>query len=226
MPPKSVSVAHTPERNPPARNVRLYLRPVRGAAGGGMRADAGEHDGAREPPLMSRRLWKEMPLWIRLHPERGRLKKCWNGCRLIDDRHDGRRYGVCQNRGCGTQPRAGDPILGCRVCRWSVCATCADRPRMPSLCDDPLFHGPDDPCLLLQEGLLPLAVRDACLCARPPPRWATAIFAAIPRRRPRSAAEPPAPPPPLAATASAALASLLTAPAPTPPNLRALRARG
>lgn len=113
----------------------------------------------REPPLLGRSLWPAMPLWILLHPERGRARKCWNGCPLRRDKHDGRRYGSCQNRGCGVKPKAGAPVFGCRACGWAVCAECTRRPRMPTVQEDPLLHGPEDPCLLLSEELLSAAFR-------------------------------------------------------------------
>ena len=39
--------------------------------------------------------------------------------------------------------------MACTKCKWSVCDKCIDRQRMPMLSQDPLFHGPDDPCMLM-----------------------------------------------------------------------------
>jgi acetyl esterase/lipase len=118
-----------------------------------------------------------MPLWIQLHPERGRSKKCWNGCPLRRDKHDGRRYGRCENRGCRVKPKAGTPVLGCRNCGWAVCTACARRPRMPALHEDPLLQGPENPCLLLSEELLAPQAR-ARLPDGPLPAFAGAAAAA------------------------------------------------
>lgn len=100
-------------------------------------------------PILPKRLWKHIPNWIALYAERGVAKKCWEGCALLPATHDGRRYGGCQIRGCTSKPQPGAPIHACTKCRWSVCEKCADRPRMPTLAQDPLFHGPDDPCMLM-----------------------------------------------------------------------------
>lgn len=100
-------------------------------------------------PIVSKRLWSDLPAWIALHAERGSLRKCWNGCRLFRDRHDARRFGACEIRGCDHAFKRGDPVLACRACGWAVCASCCLRPRMPKLEADPLFHGPRSPCLLV-----------------------------------------------------------------------------
>lgn len=100
-------------------------------------------------PILPKRLWKHIPNWIALYAECGVAKKCWDGCALLPATQDGRRYGGCQIRGCSTKPQPGAPIHACQKCRWSVCEKCADRPRMPTLPQDPLFHGPDDPCMLM-----------------------------------------------------------------------------
>ena len=102
----------------------------------------------RRPPILPKRLWKHIN-WIALYAERGVAKKCWEGCALLPATHDGRRYGGCQIRGCTSKPQPGAPIPPATKCRWSVCEKCADRPRMPTLAQDPLFHGPDDPCMLM-----------------------------------------------------------------------------
>jgi len=100
-------------------------------------------------PIVPKKLWEEIPGWIALLPERGLTRKCWNGCPLRITKQDGRRYKGCKVRGCTTKPKAGERILACAECRWSVCKTCnAERTRMPTLARDPLFHGPDDPCML------------------------------------------------------------------------------
>lgn len=101
-------------------------------------------------PLVSRREWSGLPNWIALHAERGPLRKCWEGHRLLLDTQDGRKHGKC--RKCAQQPKAGTPILRCHTCCWAVCSTCAARPRLPRLRDDPLFHGPSSPCLLVPPG--------------------------------------------------------------------------
>lgn len=101
-------------------------------------------------PLVSRCEWRYLPNWIALHAERGPLRKCWEGHRLLQDTQDGRKHGPCCK--CRKQPEAGTTILRCRQCSWGVCATCAARPRLPRLREDPLFHGPSSPCLLLPPG--------------------------------------------------------------------------
>ena len=106
-------------------------------------------NGPPNRPILPKRLWKDIPGWISLFAERGAAKKCWNGCPLLPATHDGRRYDGCQIRGCDTKPRAGAPIYACTKCKWSVCENCASRERMPTLAQDPLFHGPDDPCMLM-----------------------------------------------------------------------------
>ena len=105
-------------------------------------------NGGPQRPIVLKRRWKDLPGWIALYAERGAAKKCWENCPLLPATHDGRRYGGCQIRGCSTTPKPGDRIEACVKCKWSVCDKCADRTRMPTLAQDPLFHGPDDPCLL------------------------------------------------------------------------------
>jgi len=114
---------------------------LRGGGRGGL--------GSRRP-LVAKRDLRWLPNWIALHAERGPLLKCWEGHRLLAVPADGRRYGACVK--CGRQPPPGSRILACRACAWSVCPSCAERPRLPRLQDDPLFHGPDSPCLLLPPG--------------------------------------------------------------------------
>lgn len=99
-------------------------------------------------PILPERLWPLMPEWIALHAERGPHRKCWNGCRLLRDKQDGRRFKHCEMRGCGVTPAAGEPVMACRKCKWMVCQVCAKRKRIPTLAKDPLFHGPRSPCLL------------------------------------------------------------------------------
>jgi len=158
----------TPAGPQTPRNVRLHLRPIVGVSAKRRRSSnnsnspgvGGSAKAIREPPLMARSLWDSMPLWILLHPERGRIKKCWKGCPLQRDKQDRRRYDRCQVRGCGITPKAGASVLGCRACKWAICLDCATRPRMPTLRDDPLLQGPEDPCLLMSEELLPAPVRE------------------------------------------------------------------
>ncbi|CAL1136827.1 unnamed protein product [Cladocopium goreaui] len=59
-------------------------------------------------PLVPRSWWSELPSWIALHAERGPVRKCWEGHRMVQDTQDGRRHGRC-NR-CYEQPPAGSPI--------------------------------------------------------------------------------------------------------------------
>lgn len=62
---------------------------------------------------------------------------------------DGRRHGAC--RKCKQTPDGGEPILVCRQCPgWNLCTGCCSSTagRLPMLAEDPLFHGPSDPCLL------------------------------------------------------------------------------
>jgi len=100
----------------------------------------------RPEPLLEKKWWPELPSWIALHAERGPRRKCWEGHHLHADMHDGRRYGCCQQ--CWWTPEAGTAILACRECRWSLCVECTGGDRLPLLRDDPLFRGPDEPCLL------------------------------------------------------------------------------
>ena len=124
--------------------VRIELNHPMGFRRANRKADAG----GLSRPIVKKKKWNDLPGWIMLHAERGAVKKCWNGCKLHPAVQDGRTYGWCQVRGCDWRPPAGAPILACTKCKWSVCANCKDRPRMPMLNMDPLFHGPDDPCLL------------------------------------------------------------------------------
>ncbi|CAE7462798.1 axeA1 [Symbiodinium natans] len=97
-------------------------------------------------PLVSRPWWSELPGWIALHAERGPVRKCWEGHRLVLDSQDGRRHGCCSR--CFEQPAAGETVLVCHACSWTRCMACAAMPRLPRLSEDPLFHGPNLPCLL------------------------------------------------------------------------------
>eukprot|EP00933_Yihiella_yeosuensis_P030577 TRINITY_DN24206_c0_g1_i1.p1 TRINITY_DN24206_c0_g1~~TRINITY_DN24206_c0_g1_i1.p1 ORF type:complete len:377 (-),score=61.86 TRINITY_DN24206_c0_g1_i1:52-1182(-) len=98
-------------------------------------------------PLVSRRWLAHLPNWIGLHAERGAVRKCWEGHRLYVERQDGRRHGPCTR--CGKTPKAGTPIMFCQSCSWGRCIDCcSNHPRLPVLSDDPLFHGPNFPCLL------------------------------------------------------------------------------
>ncbi len=103
----------------------------------------------RRAPIVAAEHWRELPEWILLHAERGTMRKCWSGHRLFWTAQDGRVYGDCEVRGCGRRPKAGEPILACPECRWSICSNCAPRPRMPPLAHDELFHGPNCPCVLV-----------------------------------------------------------------------------
>ena len=103
----------------------------------------------RRAPIVAAEHWRELPEWILLHAERGTMRKCWSGHRLFWTAQDGRVYGDCEVRGCGRRPKAGEPILACPECRWSICSDCAPRPRMPPLAHDELFHGPNCPCVLV-----------------------------------------------------------------------------
>ena len=105
-------------------------------------------NGPPDRPIVPRQRWQDIPGWIALLSERGETRKCWDGCPLKPVKHDGRRYGGCQMRGCASKPKAGELIYACVDCKWSVCSMCNDRERMPTLGKDPLFHGPDSPCLL------------------------------------------------------------------------------
>jgi len=106
-----------------------------------------------EEPIVDKQHWSWLPQWIALHAERGEMKKCWEGHRLLKQSQDGRTFGGCV--WCYQRPQAGTQILACRTCRWAVCANCARRPRLPSLDDDPLFHGRDAPCLLPATTIVP-----------------------------------------------------------------------
>mmetsp|Transcript_71082 Transcript_71082/g.140893 ORF Transcript_71082/g.140893 Transcript_71082/m.140893 type:complete len:408 (-) Transcript_71082:528-1751(-) len=98
-------------------------------------------------PIYAKNLWSSLPSWISLHHERGRVRKCWEGHRLLRDWQDGRRHGECD--ACKQRPTAGTPILSCAECRFTVCSDCNCRPRMPPLDADPLFCGPHSPRLLV-----------------------------------------------------------------------------
>ncbi|CAE7495606.1 axeA1 [Symbiodinium sp. CCMP2456] len=97
-------------------------------------------------PLVTRPWWSELPGWIALHAERGPVRKCWEGHRLVLDSQDGRRHGWCSR--CFNRPAAGETVLVCHSCSWTCCMACAARSRLPRLSEDPLFHGPNVPCLL------------------------------------------------------------------------------
>ena len=46
--------------------------------------------GAIGKPIYPRNMWAQMPEWVHLHAERGNVRKCWSGHRLLRDRQDGR----------------------------------------------------------------------------------------------------------------------------------------
>jgi hypothetical protein len=98
-------------------------------------------------PIYARNLWTSLPSWISLKHERGKVRKCWEGHRLLRNKQDGRRHGECD--ACHERPKAGSPILSCDKCCFSVCAECNCRPRLPPLDGDPLFCGPHSPRLLV-----------------------------------------------------------------------------
>jgi len=91
-----------------------------------------------------------LPHWIQLYPERGSMLKCYEGHRLFAAQYDRRRHGECAR--CYKRPRAGTPIMVCRACEdYSICPCCVHERKcnpLPSLSSDPLFQGPDSPCLL------------------------------------------------------------------------------
>ncbi|CAE7256873.1 CTSD, partial [Symbiodinium necroappetens] len=62
-------------------------------------------------PLVTRPWWSELPGWIALHAERGPVRKCWEGHRLVLDSQDGRRHGWCSR--CFHRPAAGETVLVC-----------------------------------------------------------------------------------------------------------------
>lgn len=99
-------------------------------------------------PIIAKKSWAWLPPWVCLHAERGRLPKCWEGHRLAKTSQDGPRGGCCV--WCERKPRRGESIRKCpKGCDWVVCEACVGRQGgLPKLADDPLFHGPDDPCLL------------------------------------------------------------------------------
>jgi acetyl esterase/lipase len=99
-------------------------------------------------PIYPPSMWSQLPTWIQLHAERGKVRKCWEGHRLLRDVQDGRKHGDCDC--CRQRPWAGSPILSCSHCKFTVCGTCnSERPRLPPLSGDPLFCGPHSPRLLL-----------------------------------------------------------------------------
>lgn len=102
-------------------------------------------------PLVSERYQYWLPEWLQLYAERGPLLKCWEGHRLFADRQDGRRHGDCSR--CGKRPPPGDRLMVCRTCDdYAVCSACTLERKakpLPSLAADPLFQGPDSPCLLM-----------------------------------------------------------------------------
>jgi len=102
---------------------------------------------ASKEPLVKKKEWHQLPKFIALHAERGHLPKCWEGHRLVKKFHDNRKHPVCI--WCEKKPKTGSEILVCTKCTyWSVCMECENRPRLPLLQDDPLFHGPECPGLL------------------------------------------------------------------------------
>lgn len=112
--------------------------------------------GAKKP-IIDKKHWHWLPTWIQLHAERGKLKKCWEGHRLLKQPQDGRVFGNCV--WCDKRPKAGTEILACRKCCWPVCSDCSRRPRLPPLEADPLFHGRSAPCLLPTTNKLPSTSR-------------------------------------------------------------------
>jgi len=98
-------------------------------------------------PIYARNMWSLLPHWISLQSERGRVRKCWEGHRLLRDKQDGRRHGECD--ACHSRPPAGSAVLACAGCKFTVCADCNCRPRLPPLETDPLFCGPHSPRLLV-----------------------------------------------------------------------------
>jgi len=97
--------------------------------------------------LVKRSRFSWLPPWINLYAERGSVHRCWEGHRLKKDRQDGRVHRECIF--CEKKQDSGSSILACRICKWTLCTRCADeRPRLPPLRDDPLFHGPTQPRLL------------------------------------------------------------------------------
>ena len=127
--------------------------------------------GKPDRPIVPRKRWDDIPGWIQLCAERGETRKCWNGCPLkrrqvgakgLVDKH---RFGECQIRGCTTKATAGSVIFACAECRWAVCEACnGTRSRMPTLAHDPLFHGPDHPCLLSWPALAPPTLGTVIIC--------------------------------------------------------------
>lgn len=105
-------------------------------------------------PLVARKDWHWLPLWIALHAERGKQAKCWEGHRMLKDTYDARSENICI--WCEKYPENASPILVCRKCNWTVCATCQRRPRLQALHEDPLFHGPDCPGLLASSTGTPI----------------------------------------------------------------------
>lgn len=100
-------------------------------------------------PLVPRRHWEHLPGWIALYAERGPLRKCYAGHRLLWTQKDGRRHGACHR--CKQTPGSGEAIMICRQCpNWTMCRECCSskKSRLPMLSEDPLFHGPSSPCLL------------------------------------------------------------------------------
>lgn len=100
-------------------------------------------------PLVPRRAWPNLPKWIALHAERGLVKKCWDGHRLLWAKQDNRRHGAC--RRCARHVPGGESIMHCKHCsNWSLCLECASSKsgRLPLVAEDPLFHNPSSPCLL------------------------------------------------------------------------------
>lgn len=103
-------------------------------------------------PIYPPSLWSSLPTWVSLHADRGRVRKCWEGHRLLKAVQDGRRHGECDE--CHQRPCAGSRILACAECKFSICAECNGRPRLPPLEGDPLFCGPHSPRLLVDPNAI------------------------------------------------------------------------
>ena len=134
-------------------------------------ADPLRHKGPANRPIVKKKKWNDIPHWIALYSERGETRKCWNGCPLkkckVEARGlvDGKRFGECQTRGCTNKAVTGATIYACKPCRWSVCETCNDdKARMQTLAHDPLFHGPDEPCLLSWPSEMPATLGTVIIC--------------------------------------------------------------
>merc|ERR1712232_628682 len=60
---------------------------------------------------------------------------------------------------CEKKPHKTSEIFHCNKCYWVVCSSCQNRPRLPAIEDDSLFHGPDSPCLLSAPSNVPTGSR-------------------------------------------------------------------